>query len=118
MDIPKKYLHDRLVLALLTLVSILLVIGVSVVLLRFDISKNPTTIVGYRPNVSGVSYQSGKPIDIYSLALFMIVIAVGSVILSSHVYNVRRYVAIFMLASSAFLLFLATLVANSLISLQ
>lgn len=118
MEIPKKYLHDRLVLGLLTLVSLLLVIGVSVVLLRFDISKNPTTIVAYRPNISGVSYQSGKPIDIYSLALFMAAMAVGSVILSAHVYSVRRYVAIFILASCAFLLFLATIVANSLISLQ
>ena len=65
MEVPKKFLHDRLVLLLITLISILVVIGVSIVLLRFDVSRNPTTIVAYRPNVTGTQYLSGKPIDIY-----------------------------------------------------
>jgi hypothetical protein len=118
MDIPKKFLHDRLILALITIVAILLVIGVSVVLLRFDVSKNPTTVVAYRPSITGSSIQSGKPIDIYSLALFMLLIGVGSVFLSARLYIIRRPIAIFLLASSAFLLLISTIVANSLISLQ
>ena len=118
MDLPKKFSHDRAVLALITLVSALLVIGVSLVLLRFDVSKNPTTIVGYRPNVSGSAYLSGKPIDIYAIALFMIVTAVGSVILSARVYSIRQALSTFILASAAFLLIMATIVANALISLQ
>src|SRR3990167_4888846 len=115
MELPKKYLHDRAVLALITLVSALLVIGVSLVLLRFDVSKNPTTIVAYRPNISGSAYQSGKPIDIYGLAAFMVLMAVGSVALSARTYNVKRSLSIFILASAAFLLILATIVANALI---
>jgi len=118
MDIPKKFLHDRAVLALITILSALLVIGVSLVLLRFDISKNPTTIVGYRPNVSGSAYQSGKPMDIYAIALFMVITAVGSIILSARVYNVRHALSTFILAASVFLLILATITANALISLQ
>lgn len=118
MDLPKKYLHDRAVLALITLLATLLVIGVSLVLLRFDVSKNPTTIVAYRPNVSGSAYLSGKPIDIYAIAVFMVITAVGAVLVAAKIYNVRREVAIFVLASAAFLLVLATIVANSLISLQ
>ena len=118
MELPKKFLHDRLVLLFLLLLSVLLVVGVSLVLLRFDVSKNPTTIVAYRPNISGASYQSGKPIDIYSLAVFMAITAVGAVILSARVYNLKRYLAVFILASSVFLLVLSTIVANSLISLQ
>ena len=118
MELPKKFFHDRTVLLLVMLLSVLLVIGVSLVLLRFDVSKNPTTIVAYRPNISGASYQSGKPIDIYSLAVFMAITAVGAVILSARVYNLKRYLAVFILASSVFLMILATIVANSLISLQ
>ncbi len=98
--------------------AIILVIGVSVVVLRFDISKNPTTIVAYRPNVSGASYQSGKPIDIYSLAVYMVVAAVGGVYLATRLYPIRRSVAVFSLSSTLFLLILAVIVANSLISLQ
>ena len=118
MELPKKFLHDRLVLLFIMLLAVLLVVGVSLVLLRFDLSKNPTTIVAYRPNVSGASYQSGKPIDIYSLAIFMAALAAGAVVLSARVYNLKRYLSIFILASSVFLLILSTIVANSLISLQ
>ncbi len=118
MELPKKFLHDRLVLLFIMLLSVLLVVGVSLVLLRFDISKNPTTIVAYRPNISGASYQSGKPIDIYSLAVFMAITAVGAVVLSARVYNLKRYLAVFILAGSVFLMVLSTIVANSLISLQ
>lgn len=118
MDFAKKFLHDRLVLVFITLLSVLLVIGVASVLLRFDVSKNPTTIVAYRPNISGASYVSGKPIDIYSLALFMILTSVGAVVLSARVYDLQRYLAVFILVSSTFLMVLALIVANSLISLQ
>jgi hypothetical protein len=118
MDLPKKYLHDRLVLALITLISIMTVIGISVVLLSFDISKNPTTTIAYRPSISSSSYQSGKPIDIYVLALFMAITAAGAVILSARVYPARREIAILLLGAAVFLLLLATIVSNSLISLQ
>jgi len=118
MDIPKKFLQDRLVLLLVTVMAILLAIGVLSVLVRFDVSKNPTTIVAWRPNISGSSYQSGKPIDIYSLAFFMILTAVAGVILGARVYNLRRSIAIFILASASFLLILSAIVANALISLQ
>jgi hypothetical protein len=118
MEQSKKFIHDRLVLLLITVVAMLLVIGVSVVLLRFDVSKNPTTIVAYRPNISGASYQSGKPIDIYSLAIFMLLISAGGVVLGARTYAARRSISIFMLSSTIFLLILATRVAWSIISLQ
>lgn len=118
MDIPKKFLHDRLTLFLLTALAALLAAGVSLILLKFDVSKNPTTIVAFRPNVLGNNYVSGRPIDIYALALFMVLTSVGGALLSAHVYEVRRYLAIFILASSVLLLILSVIVSNSLISLQ
>jgi hypothetical protein len=118
MEISKKFLQDKVVLLLITLIALLLVVGVSVVLLRFDVSKNPTTVVAYRPNISGASYQSGKPIDIYSMAVYIVVTALIGVFLSARIYKVRHAVSIFLLSSTALLLVLATIVANSLISLQ
>ncbi len=118
MEIPKKFLHDRLVLLLITVMVVLVVVGVSVVLLRFDVSRNPTTIVAYRPNITGTQYLSGKPIDIYSLAVFMIVTSFAAVAISARIYNAKRLAALFMLGSTVFLLILATIVANSLISIQ
>jgi hypothetical protein len=118
MEIPKRFLHDRLVLLLITLISILTVLGVSLVLIRFDASRNPTTTIAYRPNITGSQYQSGKPLDIYILALFMLMIAGSAAILSDKVYYLRRPLSIFILSSSVFLLIISIVVANSLISLQ
>src|SRR6266436_4464741 len=118
MDIPKKFLHDRLVLLLITAIAVLVVVGVSIVLLRFDVSRNPTTIVAYRPNVSGTQYLSGKPIDIYSLALFMLLTSASALVISSRVYDAKRPAALFVLGSTIFLLIISMIVANSLISIQ
>ena len=118
MEIPKKFLQDKAVLLLISLIMLLLVVGVSLVLLRFDVSKNPTTVVAYRPNISGASYQSGKPIDIYSMAIYIIFTAIMGVFLSMRIYKVRHSTSVFILASTALLLILATIVSNSLISLQ
>lgn len=118
MDLPKKFFHDRLVLLLVTVVAMLMVIGVSLVLLTFDAGKNPTTIVAYRPTIFASNLQSGKPIDIYSLAVFMIFISVASVVIGAKIYSVKRYLSVFMLAASIFLLILSIIVSHSLISIQ
>lgn len=118
MELPKKFLHDRIVLILVTLMAVLLAIGVTTVLVRFDISKNPTTITAYRPSFSGSVYSYGRPIDIYNLAMFMVVVAVSAVILSGQLYNLRRSISLFILSSANFLLLLSAIVANALISLQ
>jgi hypothetical protein len=118
MEIPKKFLHDRTVLLLVTFITLVLVIGVSVVLLRFDASKNPTTTVAYRPSIVGSQYQSGKPIDIYSMAVYMVVTAVAGIFLAAKIYKVRHYLSIFLLSSTALLLVLAIRVSWSLINLQ
>ena len=118
METPRKFLHNRTVLLLITLISLVVVIGVSTVLLRFDASKNPTTTVAYRPSIVGSQYQSGKPIDIYSMAVYMIITAVAGVFLSARIYAVRRYLSIFMLSSTALLIILAIRVSWSIINLQ
>ena len=118
MEFPKKFLHDRVVLLMVTVIAVLVAIGVSIVLLRFDPSKNPTTTVAYRQNVAGINYQSGKPIDIYTMAVFMLLVSAGSIYLSSRIYSIRRNAAIFLLAATIFLLILASRVSWSLISLQ
>ena len=116
MESTRKFLHDRVVLGLVTLMAILLVIGVSIVLLRYDAANSSVSIVGYRQN--SISIVSGKPIDIYSLAIFMLLISAGGVVLANRVYPIRRSVAIFLLGSTVFLLILSAIVANSLILKQ
>ena len=118
METSKKYLNDRVILLLLTLLAVLLVIGVSLVLLRFDPSRNPATIAAYRPGITGTQYQSGKPLDIYLMAVFMVFISATALVLSVRTYQIRRFVSVFILASTVFLLVLSMIVSNALISLQ
>lgn len=118
MEAPKKYINDRLILLLLTVIAILLVVGVSLVLLRFDPSRNPTTTAAYRPNITGTQYQSGKPIDIYAMAIFMIFTSAAALFFSIRTYHIRRFLSVFILVSTVFLLIMSTIVANALISLQ
>lgn len=107
-----------MVLLLVTVISVLVVIGVSIVLLRFDVTRNPTTVVAYRPNISGTQYISGKPIDIYSMALFMVLVSAAAIVISARIYEIKKPAAMFLLSSTVFLLILSAIVANSLISIQ
>lgn len=118
MQSSKKFLHDRLVLILLTIIAVLVVIGVGSVLLRFNAGQNATTIAGYRPNLSSSTYVSGNSLDIYELPIFMVLISAIGAILSVRLYKVGREIAIFMLSATIFLLIVAIIVANALISIQ
>jgi hypothetical protein len=118
MQPSKRYLHDRVILIFLTIIAILVVIGVSSVLLRFDASQNSTTIAGYRPNLSSSTYVSGNALDIYELPLFMILISAIGIILSVRLFRIARDASLFMLASTTFLLVISIITANALIALQ
>lgn len=118
MELPKRYLHDRVVLLLLAALGALVVIGVSLVLLKFDAAKNPATIAEYRQNLSGSGYLSGKPADIYLLALFMLVSGPISLLLSAKAYHLHRYISVLILAAAVLVLLLGIIVSNALISLQ
>ncbi len=114
----KRYLHDRFVLSMVTAMSILVVVGLSSVLLRFDSGKNPTTVAEYRQSLSSSGYIAGTPIDIYLMGIFIILVAVMALVLSRKIYSIRRFVSYFLLAGTNFLLILTIIVSNALINLQ
>lgn len=114
----KRYLHDRVILIFLTIIAVLVVIGISSVLLRFDASQNTTTIAGYRPNLSSSTYVSGNVLDIYELPIFMALITAIGVILSVRLYRIERDASLFILASTTFLLIISIITANAIIALQ
>ena len=116
MQLPKRFLHDRIILVLLTIIAALVVVGVGLVLLRFDSAKNPTIIIEYRQNLSAGGYKSGKASDIYLLPLFMVFSTAVGTLLSLRAYQVRRYVSVYILATTAFTLLMAIIVSNALLS--
>jgi hypothetical protein len=89
-EIPKKFLHDRIVLLLITLMAVLVVVGVSVVLLRFDVSRNPTTIVAYRPNIIRHPIHQRQADRYLQPGGFYADDLSAAVLISSRIYNAKR----------------------------
>ncbi len=112
MLVPKKYFHDKSVLAMLGANGALLLLAVFNVLLNVDTELNGTSIVSYR---SSRSIQvSGPTSDLYQFAVFAVLVTVLSVLLSVKLYTHRRHLAISMLGLNIVTLTLCLVVFNAL----
>jgi hypothetical protein len=118
MSTPTKYFHDRLVLLLLILNSVLLVAGTLLVLFRLDGSKGSNYIVQYRANVGIGEFTTGNNIDMASFALFLLVTFVVAVLISHRSYNERRSIALTVLVLTLLMSVLTIIVSNALLVLR
>lgn len=120
MNTPKRYLHDRLVLILLSVNAFFAVFNAIWILLRLD-SNNSTgrVVVQYRPSLglSGYYYDGGK-IGVLSLAAFSLFILVFHTIMSIKVYKIRRQFALVILGMGLLLILLSLVISNALFLLR
>jgi hypothetical protein len=114
MATPKKYFHDRLVLLLLSINAFLALAGSVIILLR-DIDPSGTFAVQYRARLGLNAFTSGGATEIYSFALFSVVIFAFHFYLSRKAYPIRRHFAIAVLGMATLLLTLSILVSNALL---
>ena len=115
----RRYLHDRLILLLLTINSFLVILTTVLVLLRLDSGKAGGYIVEYRSSLSRLSrFGTGDSLDLLAFIIFGLVVFVLNLFISVKVYPVRRSFAIVTLALSLILLSLAIIVSNSLLVLR
>lgn len=118
MPIPKKYLHDKLILLLISLNISMAFLCVALVLLRVGLGQGiDGYIVEYRSNLGLSAFSKGSIVPLLSFALFAPVTLIINIILSIKVYHVRRSLAIVLLALSLLLLVLAIVVSNALLVL-
>ncbi len=115
MHIPKKYFHDRSVLALLALNSLLALFAVLFVLLRVDPAEGTARIVQYRSNLGIGAFKSGSVSELQFIALFAAVQYVCSWLLSMRLYVHRRNLAVAILGLTTFILILTTVVTDALL---
>ena len=118
MHIPKKYIHDRLVLLLLTVNSFLAVLTSVLILLKLDSSRADSYIVEYRANLGLSVFKSGGSATFISFILFVFLILIMNTALSVRIYEHRRYYAVTVLALGLLLLVLAFIVSNALLVLR
>lgn len=118
MHTPKRYIHDRLILLLLTANAFFAVLTTVMILLRFGSSQNEGFIVQYRPSLGLSRYFRGEKTDILSFAAFVILVVVIHTILSIKVYPIRRHFAVVVLGMGLLLILLALVISYSLLLLS
>lgn len=118
MPIPKKYLHDKLVLLLVSINAFLAFLCIVLILLRAGIGQGVDGyIVEYRANLGLSAFQKGSIVPILSFILFSLLTLVVNVILSIRTYQLRRTLSLTILGLGALILLLAVIVSNALLAL-
>jgi hypothetical protein len=117
MEIPRKYIHDRVVLLLLLANAVLTVLTFITMALRLQSAHSEGYIVQYRGNLGLNAFKVGGLGAISSLMIFAVMVFVLHVVLSLRTYDVRRSLAVTILALGTLLLVLTLIISNSLLIL-
>lgn len=118
MTIPKRYLHDRLVLLLLTVTLFLTVLNSIWILFKLDYGRSAGYIVQYRASLGISAFKTGDATDLVAFIGFSILVLVVHTLLSIKAYHIRREVSVVILSFGVLLLLLALIVGNALLRLR
>ncbi|MEK7153704.1 MAG: hypothetical protein AAB834_07155 [Patescibacteria group bacterium] len=118
MHIPKKYLHDKFVLLLVSINAFLAFLCIVLILLRAGIGQGVDGyIVEYRANLGLSAFQKGSIISIFSFVFFVLVTTAMNVVLSIRTYQLRRTLSLTLLGLGVLILLLSIIVSNALLAL-
>lgn len=117
MTIPKQYLHDRLILLVVSINAFLTFLLSILTLARIDTSHS-SYIVQYRSNVAINSFKSGGSTELYSFIAFGLIVFIFHTTISLRAYRIHRQLAVIVLGLGTLLLVLAIVVSNALLVLR
>ncbi|MDL2363396.1 MAG: hypothetical protein QFB86_03385 [Patescibacteria group bacterium] len=118
MAAQKKYFHDHLVLALLSVNGFIAVGGIIFLLVRLATSHGNGYIVQYRSVEVIDRFKTGTVVDLLSFAVFMALVLGIHSVLSWRMYKINRHLAIAVLALGILLLVLTSIISNALLVLR
>lgn len=111
---PKRYIHDRLILLLLSVNSFLVIFGALQIALRLG-SRTSGYIVEYRANLGVSHFKPGGAWGLADFIIFMLLIFAVNTLISVRAYRIRREYAAAALAMGLLLLILSIVVSNALL---
>lgn len=117
MPITQKYLHDKLVLLLVSVTIFLAFLCVILVLLRLGVGQGGY-IVQYRANLGFNAFKTGSVTGLLEFAIFAVLIAVANISLSMRTYQLRRELSVTVLILGVLILIMAIIVSNALLVLR
>lgn len=106
----RRYIHDRLILLLLSINTFLFILGSLLIVLRLD-SSNSSYIIEHRTNLGISGNKPGNTLQVLSFVVYMAIVLVINTLLSARVYRIRREYATTILGMGTFLLIMAILVS-------
>jgi hypothetical protein len=119
MPLPQKYLHDKLILLLLSANIFLAFLCAVLIFLRLNIGQGTEGyIIEYRSNLGISAFRVGGVIGLVAFSGFALLVAIINVVLSVRTYRIRRELALAVLAAGVLFLLLAVTVSNALIVLH
>ncbi len=118
MAISKKYLHDHIVLLLLSTNVILALLTVILMVVRLSTSHGNGYIVQFRSTLGINDFKTGSLIDLLSFLVFALLIVGAHTMLSMRAYRIHRQVAIAILSLGTLLLILGLVISNALLVLR
>lgn len=117
--IPKTYLHDKLVLLLVSANIFLAFLCIVLIFLRLNIGQGAEGyIVEYRSNLGISAFRAGGVSGLLGFAGFSILLVAIGMVLSVRTYPIRRELALSVLAAGVLLLIFAIIVSNALMILH
>jgi uncharacterized membrane protein len=118
MATPKKYLHDHIILLLLSINAAATVLGSALILLQLSGGHGSPYIVQYRPNLGINAFTSGSVTELLGFIVFMLLVLGLHTVLSMRTYGIHRQLAIVILCLGFLLLVLSILISNALLTLR
>jgi hypothetical protein len=117
--IPKSYLHDKLILLLLSANIFLAFLCAALIFLRLNIAQGAEGyIIEYRSNLGISAFRVGGVSGLISFAGFAVLLVIANIALSVRTYRIRRELSLSILAAGILLLLFATIVSNALVVLH
>ncbi len=118
MTIPKKYLHDRLILLLISINAFLTFLLTLWILFKLDSGRSAGYIIQYRANLGIGALKTGEASELVAFMVFGLLVLIVHTILSIKAYPIRREVSVVILGLGTLLLGLALIVSNALLVLR
>ena len=115
MRTPKKYIHDRLVLLLLTANTFFALLTSILIVLRLDGDRSEAYLTQFRPSLGLSGFYYGDSVGILSFVVFVMFVMVFHTILSIKVYNIRRLFSVVVLGMGLLLILLTLVISNALL---
>jgi hypothetical protein len=117
MQISQKYLHDRIVLLLLSVNAFLTLLGSVLIFLQLGSGQSGRVIIAYRPNLGINAYTPGRLGDFFAFILFLLVTLGLNVALSARIYRKHRSYALTVLGLGTLVSVITIIVSNALLML-